>query len=214
MSLDCPDLSLKYPTPADYQRLLGLVGVKDEDVLLAVRVGSRVYGTAQPDSDEDFMVVLSGDVKDDLLIRDKVNVTLRTKAGFQSSLDKQNVFALECYMVDFNNIFKRTPPAFNWKGDWGKLRLEALEKSQSDYAKAVRGPLMDYKAKKRLWHSLRVPMFAKQVYQDGWIRDFTEANELYWEIMTDPSDAAEYYANVWGAQRLTLIDSMAPSKGV
>jgi len=208
MSLDCPDLSLRLPTPEEYQRLLNVLDVNDSEVLWAVRVGSHVYGTAQAHSDEDFMVALTGNVKEDLLIRDRVNVTIRSKAGFQASLDNQNVFALECLLAPMEHTFKRMPQEFKWKYSWEGLRHEAFEKSQSDYTKAVRGPTMDYKAKKRLWHSLRVPNFAVQMWRNGYIRDWGGANEMYWDIMTDPSEDAAHYAEVWGPARLIMIDPL------
>ena len=62
---------------------------------LAVRVGSRVYGTAQASSDTDFAVVGLQGKSSDLLFGRDYNVTLFSYEKMLKALDEQNIFALE-----------------------------------------------------------------------------------------------------------------------
>jgi hypothetical protein len=191
-----------YPT---LLRILAMEGVHvdDSQVQLAVRVGSHVYGTATAESDEDFAVVLTKGHRD-LVRRTGVNVVVHTSETFQAALGEQNIFALEMVFAPLQHRLKMDHK-FYWWLDGPKVRASAIEKSVSDYNKAVKGPSMDDKAKKRLWHSLRVPVFAVQVQRAGAIVDFTAANSFYEDIMTDPRTAASHYAQVWGPVRDRIL---------
>ena len=75
-----PGASLPHDGPVvdpEYDRLLAVLKHPKSAVPAAWRVGSRVYGTASPDSDHDYVVVLSSPAqKQDLLFGEDINVVL------------------------------------------------------------------------------------------------------------------------------------------
>lgn len=164
----------------DYPTLLRLLGRQDRDVHSAFRTGSRTYGTAHEGSDEDFLVVLHAEVRPDLLFRPNVNVVIQSQAQYQRALHQQSVFALEAWFS--KGPLKRGDAT--WTPDTQRLALSATEKSASDINKAATLFERDRRgAKKRLFHALRVPMFARQIARTGSLHDYTEAMPLWDELL-------------------------------
>ena len=184
-------------------------------VRLAVRVGSQVYGTATPESDTDFVVVGLEGKESDLLFGRDYNVTLWSNEKFHRLLDEHNVLAFEVASAPPDHILKSDPAAKILSTVlWSQIATSAFDttsavgKSTSDWKKGLK--LMGYetgKAKKKLWHSLRVPLFAQQLVR-GHITDFTVANGLFEEIMTDPSEDPEHYRAHYGPVRDEILMSL------
>lgn len=188
-------------------------------MLWAVRVGSRVYGTADAESDHDYVAVLCSGTgyKDSDLIRyasggEHLDIMVRTQEAFQSSLDNQNVFAIECLWTPAEHILQGSDVLSGLRARWrlnpSLLRQQATEKSNSDYGHYLKtcGD-RDRRTRKHLWHSLRVPMFAAQVLQYGRITDYTSPGEvcsLYDDIMTDPVLDPTH----WGQIRQDLLSKI------
>lgn len=188
----------------EYVDLLRLLKRSDAEVLGACRCGSRVYGTAGPRSDEDFFVVLHEEkARPDLLFRGGANFVVHGLGSFREALADQSVFALECLFAPAEHRLKvGAMPAYTV--DRARLAASAGARSASDFAKAERTfaeePLA---AKKKLFHSLRVPMFARQVASRGRIVDFTEARPLWVEI--EAAAAEELSWGAYGALRERLV---------
>lgn len=173
----------------DYAALLRLLGRPDADVHSAYRTGSRVYGTAHADSDEDFLVVLNGEGRPDLVFRPRVNIVVQSLAQHQQALVAQSVFALEAWFAP--DPLKRGPAT--WTPDTKRLAHAASEKSASDFNKAARLFNQDrHAAKKRLFHALRVPLFARQIARTGRLHDYAAARPLWEELLSHPGDWADH----------------------
>ena len=152
------------------------------------------------------MVVKRG--KDDLLFKDGCNVTIRSSESFMRALEEHNIFTLECLFAPKEHTLKATK-VFKWQPNWAGIAVSAIAKSTSDFLKATRGE-MDAKNKKRLWHSVRVLTFARQLQVSHAITDYGAENEMYWDVMTDPSGNPDDYVNKWGPvrdQRLSQVET-------
>jgi hypothetical protein len=187
-------------------------------------VGSRVYGTSGPDSDHDYVFVGIIATGRDIVFDYGCSITVFSEDAFRESFANQNVFALEAMFTPEqlrlppfviqgwltttgNRGWLDTTVDMGWKLDKPKLVANATEKSDSDFARAIR-TWGDPKARKRLWHSLRVPMFAGQVLTHGRIIDYTAANDVFLEIMTDPSEDSAHFAEVWGPVRDQILKGL------
>ncbi|HEU4409206.1 MAG TPA: hypothetical protein VFS43_28365 [Polyangiaceae bacterium] len=173
--------------------LLALLRRPAADLRGLVRVGSRVYGTAGPASDEDFFAVLrEPDAKHDLLFGPGRNVVVHGARAFERALGEQSVFALECLFAPAEHRLVEFSPPFRYRPDPRALAAAATAKAQADYDKARRryedepGP-----SKKKLFHGLRVLAFAAQAARHGRIVDFREAEPLYRRVQAfEGPDAA------------------------
>lgn len=194
------------PPPSELDTLVRILGASHEDVVWAVRVGSQVYGTAQESSDHDYMVALAKG-KDTLVKGEGIDIVVKSLQSFEDALDEHNIFALECYFAPIRASLKKTRVK-RLKVNTGALLASANEKSLADYNKGLREP-MDYGCKKRLWHSLRVADFAFQIWRKGFLDDYTSANEMYWDLMTDPSEDPAHYRNRWGPVRERLLSRLS-----
>lgn len=180
--------------------------VQDGSVRAAFRVGSRVYGTHGPYSDHDYVVVLSDPRQNqDLLFAEGVNITLHGGATFEAALCEGSVFAFEALCAPPEHRLKEPVPPFVYKLDRKKLCDSAVSRSTSDYEKAKKRFDEEGQAsRKKLFHSIRVPLFALQIARTGKIEDFGAANEIFEEIMSHPSADFADYAAVFGPLREKL----------
>jgi predicted nucleotidyltransferase len=195
-----------------YQRMLQVLKRPDSAVFAAFRVGSRVYGTASEGSDEDFVAVL-GDrkAKQDLAFASGVNVVIHGLATFEQALADHSLFALECLFAPAEHRLKEAKPAFAFKLNKRKLLDSAQGRSDADFAKAKkrfvdeRGP-----STKKLFHSLRVLMFARQVASKGRIVDFTEAAPLWTEMRNQTETEAGWddFERNYGPRRDALLEEL------
>ncbi len=186
-----------------YTRLLQVLKVTDSAVYAAYRVGSRVYGTAGPLSDEDFVAVLSRpDQRQDLAFAKGINVVVHGVATFQKALEDQSVFALECLFAAPAHVLKAPRPPFRHTLDRKKLAISATERSNSDWQKAKKRFVEEPEAsKKKLFHALRVPIFALQIAKTGKLGDYAAANAHWTRIQEGPTDDFAFYEQTFGPIR-------------
>lgn len=162
-------------------RLLALLRRPAGELRGLVRVGSRVYGTAGPGSDEDFCAVARDpDAGRDVLFGPGRNVVVQGARAFEASLREQSVFALECLYAPAEHRLVEFSPPFCHRPAPRALVAAASAQAASDFDQALRryedrpGP-----AKKKLFHALRVLAFAAQAARHGRIVDFREAEPLW-----------------------------------
>jgi hypothetical protein len=164
--------------------LLALLRRPAGDLRGLVRVGSRVYGTAGPNSDEDFFAVLrEPDAKHDLLFGPNRNVVVHGSRAFERSLGEQSVFALECLFAPAEHRLVEFAPPFRYRPEPRALAAAAEAKAKADFDKGCKryddepGP-----SKKKVFHALRVLAFAAQAARHGRIVDFREAGPLFRQV--------------------------------
>jgi hypothetical protein len=190
----------------DRAEVLRVLGKGDGEIAAIFRTGSRVYGTASPTSDEDFVAVLARkDARQDLAWGDGVNVVVHGLDTFRDAIADHSVFVLECLFLPPEHRLKDPRPPFAFKLDREKLAASAGGRSAADFAKAGKrfaeepGP-----SKKKLFHALRVPMFALQIARTGRLQDYGEANGLWFEIAARVETEWEPYLAEYGPRREQL----------
>ncbi|WP_437333386.1 hypothetical protein [Sorangium sp. So ce394] len=183
----------------------------DGEVHSVFRAGSRVYGTATAASDEDFVAVLARrDAKQDLAFAPGVNVVVHGLDSFRHAIAEHSVFALECLFLPPEHRLKGARPPFAFKLDRRKLAASAASRSASDFKKA--GARFDDEpeaSKKKLFHALRVPLFAVQIAETGAIHDYGAANPYWREILADERLDWEPYRATYGPLREGLCARLA-----
>jgi hypothetical protein len=190
----------------DYAAVLRVLGRGDGEVAAVFRTGSRVYGTASPASDEDFVAVLARrDARQDLAFGPGVNVVVHGLDTFRDAIADHSVFALECLFLPPEHRLKEPRPPFAFALDRRKLAASAGGRSAADFAKAGKR-FADEPApsKKKLFHALRVPMFALQIARGGRIADYDEAAGLWRDIAARSDEGWEPYREAYGPLRERL----------
>lgn len=198
------------PAAMDYADVLRHLRRADAEIHSACRCGSRVYGTAGPGSDEDFFIVLADErAKQDLLFRGGANFVVHGLGSFREALADQSVFAMEGLFAPAEHRLKEPRTKVPFTVDRGRLAASASARSTSDWAKAARTFAEEPRAaKKKLFHALRVPMFARQVATRGRITDFGEATPLWIEIAGRPETEWDAYERAYGRLREKICEEL------
>jgi len=196
-------------------RLIAVLRVSRADLRAAYRVGSRVYGTAGPGSDEDFLVVLGRPgQKQDLAFAPHLNIVIHGVATFEDALADQSVFALECQFAQPAHVLVAPRPPFRYTLDRKKLAASAIGRSTADWQKAKKrfvdepGP-----CRKKAFHALRVPVFALQVAKTGKITDYAAARKWFAALREGPDDDFAWYEEKLGPARETLCAELTKLAG-
>lgn len=185
--------------------------------------GSRVYGTARPGSDWDFVVVTgkdrTGEMENGL-----INIKYLTPDHFQHLLDEHHIMALECHFLPrglwYDQYIVEPDKPWKFKLDLSKLRHSLSEKSSHSWVKAKKKFVSPYdrkneleRGKKSLWHSIRIIDFGIQIATLRTIFGYNELNHIFREIMDNPSENWQDYEEKWKPVRnamLTRFREVAP----
>lgn len=174
--------------------------------------GSRVYGTEQEGSDWDF-IAISNDADNGEMERDGlINLKVMSPEHFQSLLDRHNISALECLFLPRDSILVEPPRDWEWNLSLSSLRTSISKKSNNSWVKAKKKMVAPYdwaegenlRGRKSLFHSFRILMFGIQIASEGKIYDYSEANEIFEDIITDPSNDWQHYYDKWKAKHNSL----------
>lgn len=161
--------------------------------------GSNVYGTANEESDVDYIYVVDHqDKSEDQLLLGKTNITIHPAEYFQHKLNNHDVSALECYFLP--EKFKIELHKFNFKLDLEKLRRSFSEKSSNSWVKAKKkiDVHQEYKlGKKSLFHSLRIVNFGIQIAQFGKVENYAAANQWWQRIDSQNFKTWQEYKDTW-----------------
>jgi len=169
-----------------------------EDVLAIFPYGSRVYGTANLDSDYDFIIVTkgaflkNGAFKQNAIssVDRKIQGVLYSRSGFIDAINNYEIGALECLFLEPSLVI--LPSKFFKIQKWEDKQLvqKIIEKASASWHIASMQSKDDYKesAKKGIFHALRILMFGIQLKEHKRIVNFSEANELREEINRLPDE--------------------------
>ncbi|MBK8253745.1 MAG: nucleotidyltransferase domain-containing protein [Polyangiaceae bacterium] len=194
----------------ELRSLLALLRRPQTDVRLAVRVGSRVYQTAGPQSDVDYLVVLNApDHKADLLFGPNINVTLHGTRSFEKALNEGSVYAFEALFAPAPHRLVFTPQPFSYKFNPPNIVASAVARSKSDFEKAKKTyPDEPNAARKKLFHSLRILLFARELVETAKLTRFDAAKDVFEEIMSHPATTFEPLGAEFGALRDKWVDEL------
>ena len=163
------------------------------------RYGSYVYGTVGPQSDIDIIMVSEIEEPYIQFHIGKLNCTTFSIKEFEKRLYEYDMTMLECIFLSDDFIIKSDHDySDGFEIDKYKLRRAVAEKASNSFVKAKKKFIVEesrniYVGKKSLFHSLRIPMFGKQLGIHGRIIDYSVANN-YWPLIRDCDiDDWKYY---------------------
>ena len=183
----------------NYEQALKAARRADHEICAAFRVGSRVYGTATPESDHDFVLVLNeATCRNELIHHPNVNVTVRGLLAFNGAIREGNIFTLECVFAPGPAVLKSlsTLPSSIEERARRQVGFSAVERADSDFKKGIKT-----NNSKRIYHAFRVLDFAQQIMDCGRIRDFTTAKQIYEDVMTEPRPLEEAFSKSFEDRR-------------
>jgi predicted nucleotidyltransferase len=172
--------------------------IQGHKILNIYPYGSKVYGTHNENSDNDYIVVCEGfaglyDQLDD--------VTFYDEKTFQEAIDRHEISVLECLFLPPNLIIQQTKD-FNFELNLNQLRCSFSAKASNSFVKAKKKLTVEkdfnvYIAKKSLFHSLRILIFGIQIAKYGKIIDFSEANSLWKDIKEINADDWNFFKKIF-----------------
>ena len=166
----------------------------DEEIFNIYQYGSRVYGNEMSNSDYDYLIVAksyylkNGGFKQNAISNEDKTIQgiLYSRTGFLDAINNYDISALECLFLPEDFIVKKT---INFKiNRWNEAEFvkKIISKvsmswySANNFAKDEN----KYMAKKGIYHSFRILMFAEQLKQNNKISDYSISNKLKEEIFS------------------------------
>lgn len=155
--------------------------ISNDNVLNIYQFGSRVYGSHNPNSDWDYIVVskLYFDPED-------INIHVFTEAQYQLALNRCDIQALECQYCDDEFKLKETIK-FKFKVVKSELRRSISTIVSNSWVKGkkkliVTGDYDQHLALKSIFHSVRILDFGIQIATDDRIVNFCSMNYFYADL--------------------------------
>jgi len=190
-----------------YGHLIKALNLNNADVLNVYPFGSRVYGTNSHKSDYDYIVVGNTyikpieidclNLKGEYLGRQFSAIVYDTQS-FSQKLKEHSISAMECIFLPEELLLLNTA-VFSFTPNKTVLANNICRKSRLDFEKAevrfTAGSLE--KAKKSLFHAMRVLDFGTQITKHGKILDYQKCGEIYFELINNPSQKGKDYLNLW-----------------
>lgn len=158
-------------------------GINENDIVNAYCYGSHVYGTADRDSDRDYILVHKKSFLSDGSFKQnakssadrKIQIVNYSRSGFKNDIEYYDMSALEClFLPDEFKIQER----FKFKMDRFDVHSfvkNTIAKSSNSWYLATknRGDIYNH----GIFHSLRILDFAIQI-KDTYTIDFLEAKSI------------------------------------
>lgn len=196
-----------------------LFKLKDYDIISIFPYGSKVYRTDSKKSDFDYIAVFKdGTVKDEFsLEKNEYNVHTYNYSSFIKLIEKHKISALECIFLP-KDLILCDRKAYNFKLNIQTLRSSISEKASHSWVKAKKKFEVEkdkniYIAKKSLFHSFRIIDFGKQIVENNKIINYSSMNNLWFEILNNPSEEWKDYFNLYKNKHnknLTEFRELAP----
>lgn len=183
-----------------------------EEVIAIIPYGSRVYGTADDKSDHDYIIVTkgaqlaSGSFKDNAKSNHDFSIqgVPYSRAGFTAALDDYEIGAWEAMSLPLGDYILTTPLFEKFvlgkerKWDEKTMVKKIIQKASASRHIADEQAKTGYsdRAKKGMFHALRILHFGLQLKEHQRIVDFGVCNEMYFKfksIHPDDFDTRDYY---------------------
>ena len=190
--------------------ILKQFGISQESVVAIYPYGSRVYGCHTDVSDHDWVIVHrssmlpSGAFRDNAISsEDRYHQAIcYSRSGFRNAIDSYEIGALECaFLPQEMKLFESMAfPIRKW--DIKELVSAIISKASNSWHTAVRSS--DEKAKKNIFHALRILEFGTQMAEHGKIVDYSSCNGLRETLFKNERFKAKSYIS----RRDELMDKL------
>lgn len=160
--------------------------LSSKHMIAIIPYGSHVYGTADYNSDHDYIVIVRDGVEHDDQYRTHIgDYSVYSETHFQKLLDEQYIGAIEAF---FTNPIQGSLKQFTYKVNLSKLRESISQRASNSFVKCKKKLTVETNEErigvKSLFHSLRMISFGIQIATKGKIEDFTCANHYWKDIQT------------------------------
>jgi hypothetical protein len=186
---------LKSQSIMEAKEILELLNIPEADAVNIYPYGSRVYGTYNDESDEDFIIVYKSAFLPNGAFRNnaisskdrKVQAVCYSRSGFQDAINNYEIGALECLSVPDDKVIMKKWPFKIQKWDVKEMGKKIISKASASWHLAN----LQFKddeiemAKKGVYHALRILDFGDQLKEHGKIVSFHEAQVLRKQIMEE-----------------------------
>lgn len=190
------------------EEIISKLGIQEE-ILCIYSYGSQVYGTASKYSDHDYIIVAknsmlnSGAFKNNAVSSSDYTIqgTLYSRGGFQDAINNYSMPAMECLSLVQDDVLLRKWPFKVQKWDSKEMIDKVIQQASASrhiadkQAKTSDGEFKD-RAKRGMFHAIRILMFGLQLKEHQKIVDFSAANELHSEMMSiedEDFDTRDWY---------------------
>lgn len=185
-------------TPEEIIKQLGI----EEEIVAIYPYGSRVYLNNNEYSDHDYILVAknsmlsSGAFKNNAVSNSDYTMqgTLYSRGGFQDAINNYEMPAMECLSLEPEQALLRKWPFKVQKWDNNDMVKKVIERASASRhiadKQAKTGDFGEFKdrAKRGMFHALRILMFGQQLKEHQKIVDFSAANELHARMMAIDDD--------------------------
>ena len=196
-------------------KILKELGIEDE-ILNIYTYGSKIYGTADVNSDSDYIIVTksamlkSGAFKQNAISnKDRtIQGVIYSRGGFTDAINNYDISAMECLSLPDEQVIRKKWPFKVQKWDNKEMAKKIITKASNSWhtADLQAKDGWKYPAKKGIFHALRILHFGLQLKDHQKIVDFEECNWI-WEdfklIEDDDFDTRDYIK-----QRDKLIEKL------
>jgi len=154
------------------------------DVMGCYVYGSRVYGTATPDSDWDIMLITDKTIFEKEVESGRLNIHMMSTQSFERYLFDNDIKVIECFFAP--EEFQIVPYKYEFWFKEPRLRVSVSATVSNSWVKCKKKLAQgDYDIGiKSLFHSLRLAIFGEQ-FADKKTIDFSSANWI-WDELTSP----------------------------
>ena len=171
----------------DIEKIIKSSGIHSSRIFNVYIFGSRVYGNNSKESDWDIIMVANNSVDSTEIRNGLFNIHVYTPDKFKKDLDWHRINNLECIFAPDSAILKEEINYRNdFKLDISKLRHATSHISSNSWVKAKKKITVSdeyYIGIKSLFHSIRIPIFSKQIIENGSIIDFKSANDIWFDLI-------------------------------
>jgi hypothetical protein len=176
------------------------------EVIAIFPYGSRVYGTAGRDSDNDFIIVMKSGMLDNGAFRNNaisnenksIQGVVYSRGGFIDAINNYEIGALECLSLDPDDVILKKWPFKVQKWDETAMVKAIISKASASRHNADQQCKNgnQWIGKKGMYHALRILTFGLQLKEHQKIVDFEACNEMHAEMMgveDEEFDTRDYY---------------------
>jgi len=153
------------------------LNLEPEKVVNIYCYGSKVYGTSNENSDDDYIIVYKQkEFKLDSIhnLDNTINATIYSPSGFKNDLYYHHISCLECLWLEPEMCYINEDYLSGFKVDKFNLRKSLSETASNSFVKAKKKIQQGdfYIGQKSLFHSIRIFDFGIQIMEKGRIYDY------------------------------------------